>query len=106
MGDNNKNNNNNTQGIYVNVLIKDKKFKIFCADGRQKLRWLTDVAILKYQNLFSGKNGVAYGLKLENGEICNLNENIKDLIKNNENVWILLREEYEVFNEYNGEDDS
>lgn len=106
----NINNNINTnynliQGIYVNVLIKDKKFKIFCGDGRQKLRWLTDVAILKYQNLFTGKNGVAYGLKLENGEICNLNENIRDNIKNNENIWILLREEFEVFNEHNDEND-
>ena len=97
--------NNNTQGIYVNVLIKDKKFKIFCGDGRQKLRWLTDVAILKYQNLFSGKNGVAYGLKLENGEICNLNENIDNTIKNQENVWILLKEEFEVFQENIDEND-
>ena len=97
--------NNNTQGIYVNVLIKDKKFKIFCGDGRQKLRWLTDVAILKYQNLFSGKNGVAHGLKLENGEICNLNENIDNTIKNQENVWILLKEEFEVFQENIDEND-
>jgi len=95
----NDNKINNIQGIYVNVLIKDKKFKIFCGDGRQKLRWLTDVAILKYENQFSGKNGVAYGLKLESGEICNLNESIKDIVKNNENVWILLKEEFQVFQE-------
>jgi hypothetical protein len=92
-------NKNFNQGIFVNVLIKDKKFKIFCSDGRQKLRWLTDNAILKYQNMFSGRGGIAYGLKLENGDICNLNEKIVDIIKNNENVWILLKEEFDVFQE-------
>lgn len=91
----------NTNEIFVNVLIKDKKFKIFCGDGRQKLRWLTDVAILKLQNMYSTKAEIAYGLKLESGEICNLNEKISDFIKNNENVWILLKEEYEVYNNNN-----
>jgi len=85
--------------IYVNVLIKDKKFKIYCGDGRQKLRWLSDVAILKFQKSSEEKCSIAYGIKLENGEICNLNENIINNIRNNENVWILLREEYEVMHQ-------
>ena len=85
--------------IYVNVLLKDKKFKIFCGDGRQTLRWLSDVSILKYENMFSTKCEVAYGMKLENGEICNLYEKIRDVVKNYENVWVLLKEEFNVFQE-------
>lgn len=96
MSENKDNKSNYSEEIFANVLIKDKKFKIFCGDGRQKLRWLTDVAILKLQKLNEERISVAYGIKLENGEICNLNENIANSIKNNENVWVLLREEYDV----------
>ena len=39
----------NSEDYYINVLIKEKKFRIYCGDGRQKLRWLTDVCILKYE---------------------------------------------------------
>jgi hypothetical protein len=83
--------------ININVLVKDKQFKIFCGDGRQKLKWLTDVAILKYESYNEGTCGIAYSIKLENGNICDLNEKIESTLQNGENVWVLLKEEYIVY---------
>lgn len=80
----------------INVLIKEKIFKIYCGQGKQKLRWLTDNAILRYEILYKTTCGLAYGIKLENGNPCNLQEIICDTLKTNENIWILLKEEYEA----------
>jgi len=83
----------NSEDYYINVLIKEKKFRIYCGDGRQKLRWLTDVCILKYDKSLGGKCnlGIAYGMKLENGNLCDLDEIINTVLKKNEFVWILMK---------------
>jgi hypothetical protein len=83
--------------FYCNVLIKDKKFKIFCGEGKQTLRWLTDVAIFKYKAYSANSCGIACYIKLEDGNVCDLEEQICKTLQNNENVWILFKEEYEVY---------
>jgi hypothetical protein len=86
-------------GIWVNVLIRDLKFKVFCGMGNQSIRWLTDVAIFRYENLTGTTCGLAYGLKLENGNMCDLHETINTILKKEENVWILLKEEFDIYQE-------
>ncbi len=38
-------------------------------------------------------------MKLENGNLCDLNDTINTVLHNNENVWVLLKEEYDVYQE-------
>jgi hypothetical protein len=90
-----KGSNNNK--IFINALIKDQKYKIYCGDGNQKLRWLTEVAIFKYKNFHKVNCGLAYLVKKENGNYCELDEIINATFQNNENVWILLKEEYDSY---------
>lgn len=87
--------------IYINVLVKDKMFRIYCGEGKQKLRWLSDCAIYKYEHNSeeSEKCGLAYSIKLENGNICDLDDVIADILENNSNVWILFRQEFEFYKE-------
>ena len=89
----------NLMEIVINVLVKEKTFKIFCGEGNQKVRWITDAAILKYELIYNKKCGLAYGVKLENGHTCDLDKLIKDALRPNENVWVLLKEEFEAFKE-------
>jgi hypothetical protein len=86
-----------SDSIYCNVFIKDKKFRIYCGQGKQKLRWLTDVAIYNYKAYSGQICGLACFVKLEDGNICELEEVIKDTVKSNENVWVMFKEEYEVY---------
>lgn len=83
--------------LTINVLVKEKTFKIFCGQGEQKIRWLTDAAILKYEIIYNKKCGLAYGVKLENGHTCDLDRIVKEVLKANENIWVLLKEEYDAF---------
>ncbi len=85
--------------IYINVLVKEKNFRIYCGDGRQKLRWLTDSAIFKYENSNDEgiKCGLAYSIKLENGNICDLDDTIANILDNDAYVWILFKQEFEFY---------
>jgi len=56
--------NKDEQEYQINVLLKDKKFKIYCGEGNQKLRWLTDVVIHKYER-YHGVNCGIYSIKKE-----------------------------------------
>lgn len=93
-----KNNIDNQENIYVNVLIRDKKFKQFCGNGQQKIRWLTDCAIYKFEISSEQKVtcGPAYGLKMEDGSLCDLNKTIASTLATGANVLVLLKEEYDV----------
>ena len=84
--------------FFVNILIRGKKFRQYCGDGHQKIRWLTDCAIFKYENGGNKKKncGIAYGLKNENGDLCNLNDTIASCLTNGANVLVLLKEEYDA----------
>ena len=82
--------------FFVNILIREKKYRQYCGEGHQKIRWLTDCAIYKYENETKKTNlGIAYGLKNENGNLCDLNSRIIDNLENGANVLVLLKEEYE-----------
>ena len=77
-------------------LFVKKKYRQYCGEGLQKIRWLTDCAIYKYENETKKTNlGIAYGLKNENGNLCDLNSRIIDNLENGANVLVLLKEEYE-----------
>ena len=57
---------------------------------------MTDCAIYKYETETKKTNlGIAYGLKNENGNLCDLNSRIIDNLENGANVLVLLKEEYE-----------
>ena len=90
--------NDDRETFFVNVLIRGKKFRQYCGDGHQKIRWLTDCAIFKYENGGNKKRncGIAYGLKNENGDLCNLDDTIASCLTNGANVLVLLKEEYDA----------
>ena len=90
--------NEDKETFFVNVLIRGKKFRQYCGDGHQKIRWLTDCAIFKYENGGNKKKncGIAYGLKNENGDLCDLENTIASCLTNGANVLVLLKEEYDA----------
>ena len=64
----------------INVHIRDEMFPVHCGSGAQKLRWLSDVAIHRYDHFFGIDTGVwlmigigvAKGMRLENGVTLNM----------------------------------
>jgi len=51
----------------VNVHVRDKHYPVFCGNGSQKVRWLSDVALHRYEHFESSDPGLAKGMRYENG---------------------------------------
>ena len=49
--------NSHILDIFINVHIKNKVFKIYCGEGQQRIKWLMDVALLKFDNNYGLVNG-------------------------------------------------
>ena len=44
---------NQPEPLKVTVHVRDQHFQVFCGAGTQKIRWLSDVALHRYQH-FNG----------------------------------------------------
>ena len=93
----NKTHENELIEFNVNVTVREKTYKIFCS-SRQKIRWLIDVAMHKYDRNFafnSGKLliiiGLPYAVKLDSNDLCSIEENINTILRNNDHITILLK---------------
>jgi hypothetical protein len=62
--------------IYIDVFVKDKRFRIYCADGKQKFKWLMDAAMQKFDKNYSFNLGLPPAMRLESGELCDYSEMI------------------------------
>ncbi len=71
--------------------IKDKILCIQCGNGGQKIRWLADVAIHRYDPMCGIDVGPAQGIRFDNGvELVNddiINEHLTD----DSHVWVVLK---------------
>lgn len=75
----------------IEVHIKDKQFQINCGDGLQKVKWLGDVAIFRHSHFYTQINSTTKGIKLENGEMIDLNAIISSSLAENTHVWVVLK---------------
>ena len=73
---------NSIMAIHVNVHVRDQMFPVFCGQGTQRVKWLSDVALHRYESFNSTSDpGLAKGMRFENGELLDLESMINDKIK-------------------------
>lgn len=77
--------------IYVH--IKDQIFEVECGPGRQRLQWLGDVAVHRYDHFYGLESGVCKGLKLEDETELDVNAVILDRLPEGTHVWVVLQED-------------
>ena len=81
--------------LKVNVHVRDQMFPVFCGQGTQRVRWLTDVALHRYEH-FNGVGsdpGLAKGMRFENGDLIDLDYTVSDKVNHDEHVWVILKED-------------
>ncbi len=77
----------------VNVHVRDKHYPIFCGNGSQKVRWLSDVALHRYEHFEASDPGLAKGMRYENGQLVDMDAIITDKLENDVHVWVILKED-------------
>ena len=77
----------------VKVHVRDQNFVIFCGAGTQKIRWLSDVALHRYQHFHNQDPGLAKGMRFESGDTIDMELTINRELQPNSNVWVILKED-------------
>jgi len=77
----------------VNVHVRDKHYPVFCGNGSQKVRWLADVALHRYEHFEQTDPGLAKGMRYENGSMVDMEAIISDRLESEVHVWVVLKED-------------
>jgi hypothetical protein len=88
--------------IYLRVYVKDKGFKVYCSDGKQKLRWLIDVALLMFDRPFALSCGPVLALRLPDESIIqDFSLPINSSVREFNTIFVMLKDDFEDFVETN-----
>lgn len=71
----------------------EKIIPVQCDQGTQRIRWLANVGIARFDDNSGISLGVPRGVQDEVGQLLDLNALISSL-KNEEHVWVLLKGEF------------
>ncbi len=76
----------------IEVYVKNQVYTINCATGSQKIRWLIEVASMKYDNNIMFTTGLPKGAKMEDGSQLNLNDRINERLQDNARIWAVFED--------------
>ena len=79
--------------IKIQVHVRDQSFTVFCGSGTQKIRWLSDVALHRYQHFHNQDPGLAKGMRFENGNTIDMELTINRELEPDNHVWVILKED-------------
>ena len=79
----------------IEVYVKDAVFTVNCGNGSQRLRWLAEIGALNYDKNAMKTTGEPKLLKLEDGNVLNMNDRIGEKLYDNARVWVLF-EDYTI----------
>lgn len=68
-------------------------FVVHCGSGAQKIYWLSDVAIHRYDHFYGIDTGSAKGVRLENGVTLNMQDICNETLSDDMHVWVILKED-------------
>lgn len=66
---------------------------VFCGAGIQKVRWLSDVALHRYEHFHHADPGLAKGMRFENGQMINMERVVCEALENESHIWVILKED-------------
>eukprot|EP00462_Mataza_sp_D1_P006280 CAMPEP_0175121018 /NCGR_PEP_ID=MMETSP0087-20121206/936_1 /TAXON_ID=136419 /ORGANISM="Unknown Unknown, Strain D1" /LENGTH=81 /DNA_ID=CAMNT_0016402515 /DNA_START=8 /DNA_END=253 /DNA_ORIENTATION=+ len=75
--------------------VKDKVIEIQCGDGSQQLKWLANVACCRYDSTNGIELGPPLGLRLEDGTKISMKDVIRDKLKDDAQIFVVLRDDDE-----------
>ena len=57
------------------------------------MRWLSDVALHRYEHFHHSDPGLAKGMRFENGQMINMDRVICEALENDTHIWVILKED-------------
>eukprot|EP00274_Cyanoptyche_gloeocystis_P007138 CAMPEP_0196665834 /NCGR_PEP_ID=MMETSP1086-20130531/62728_1 /TAXON_ID=77921 /ORGANISM="Cyanoptyche gloeocystis , Strain SAG4.97" /LENGTH=73 /DNA_ID=CAMNT_0042002789 /DNA_START=87 /DNA_END=305 /DNA_ORIENTATION=+ len=69
------------------VHVKEKTILVQCGDGTQRIRWLGNVGIARYDSHNGLELGIPKGVALEDGTLMDMNQQINTRLADDQHVW-------------------
>jgi len=78
----------------MKVHIRERTFVVSCGDGGQRISWLANVGIIRYDDKTKGMElGAPRGVRLEDGTRLNMDDIINTRLAPGTDVWVILKED-------------
>merc|ERR1712187_330676 len=80
--------------IRIKVHVREKTFVVSCGDGGQRISWLANVGIVRYDEKTKGMElGAPRDIRLEDGTRLNMEDVICARLTDGTDVWVVLKED-------------
>ena len=74
----------------VVIHVRDKVIPVECGEGTQKISWLANVGLARFDSNFGRSLGAPRGVQKEGGVNCDMNARIVDTLERDQHVFVLL----------------
>merc|ERR1740138_534695 len=82
-----------TANMRVKVHVREKTFAVSCGDGGQRISWLANVGIVRYDEKTKGMElGAPRGVRLEDGAKLNMDDIVCTRLSDGADVWVILKD--------------
>ena len=81
--------------MIIVVHVKDKDFAIETGDSTQRLRWLANVGVFRYEWESKTKVSAPKLIRQENGAFMNPDHMIGNCLSERCHIWVILSDEYD-----------
>merc|ERR1719335_1701413 len=77
----------------VKVHVREKTFVVSCGDGGQRISWLANVGIIRYDEKTKGMElGAPRGVRLEDGTKLAMDDIVCHRLADGADVWVILKD--------------
>merc|ERR1719352_1748415 len=82
-----------TANMRIKVHVREKTFVVSCGDGGQRISWLANVGIVRYDEKTKGMElGAPRGVRLEDGTKLNMDDVVCTQLNDGADVWVVLKD--------------
>jgi len=76
----------------VYLHIRDKTIAVECGEGTQRIQWLANVGVARYDDSFGRTLGAPKGLQKEGGTPCDPNSTIRAELASGQHAFVMLHD--------------
>lgn len=76
----------------VHLHVRDKTIAVECGQGTQRIKWLANTGVARYDDTFGRGLGAPVGLQKEGGVVCDPNSRVMDELGPEQHAFVLLED--------------
>lgn len=84
--------NTKSSFMRVHLHVRDKIITVEVGAGTQKVKWLANVGVARYDNSFGRTLGAPRGVQREGGHMCDPTATVNSVLENDQHCFVVLND--------------